>query len=317
MAVDFHTLVQTLTSFAPTKVPLRTAPWEDAVDWLIDHGVGPLAAYNVEYRLIGTGVPAWARDRLWSVYQGLVNDNVMKLVNFKRSIDPLEGRRLAVLGAASFAEALYPHVAFRPVADIELLLAPADVAPLAGFLRRAQFKPEGEVDGAQLLSDGRTQLVLRTDLAPGISGAQVLGRARALRMYGPSAFRLELEDALLAQLARLLRVGFSAPLIEWVDVRELVTGAAATGGDYSRALDVPSFTARAQELGLLRAAWCALGLVGHYFPSAQVAAEAARPALPADLSRTLDALVVEPLWVLAPTPLPALGAEALSTLRAR
>lgn len=314
MSVDFPTLVQTLASFAPSKASLRGAPWDDSVDWLIANGLGPLAAYNVEYRLTGAGVPAWARDRLWSVYQGLVNDNVMKLVNFKRAIDGLEGRRLGVLGAASFAEALYPHVAFRPVAEIELLLAPADVAPLAGFLRRAQFKPEGTAEGAQLLADGRTALVLRSDLAPGVDGLGPLARAQPLRMYGPSAYRLDLEDALLAQVARLRRLAFAAPLIEWVDLRELATGAAATGGEYSRALRLDVLRARAAELGLERTLWAALTLVGHLFPTAQADAWAARPALDAALGARLDALLVAPRRVLEPTAVAPASAEALAAL---
>ncbi len=60
--------------------------------------------------------------QLLSVYQGTANDNVMKLVNFKRVVDDLEGRKVVLLGGASFAEALYPHIAFRPVIDIALLL---------------------------------------------------------------------------------------------------------------------------------------------------------------------------------------------------
>src|SRR5204862_545893 len=69
----------------------------------------------------------------------------MKLVNFKRSVDDLEGRRILVLGGASFAEALYPHVAFRPVLEIGLLLRSADVQPFAHFLARHNLTP---ADGA-------------------------------------------------------------------------------------------------------------------------------------------------------------------------
>src|SRR5439155_1178690 len=86
------------------RAALRDEPWEQYVDWAVGQGLAPLAAYNLEYRLGGAGAPEWARDRLLSLYQGTLNDNVMKLVNFKRAVDDLEGRKLVLLGAASFAE---------------------------------------------------------------------------------------------------------------------------------------------------------------------------------------------------------------------
>src|SRR5215469_4975814 len=137
MAPSLLETFRILASFSPPRVSLSGAPWQEYVDWSIAQGLAPLAAYNVEYRLGGAGAPEWARDRLLSVYQGSLNDNVMKLVNFKRAIGALEGRRIIVLGAASFAEALYPHVAFRPVLDLDLLVARMDLAPLAAYLAEA------------------------------------------------------------------------------------------------------------------------------------------------------------------------------------
>src|SRR5262245_3338566 len=110
-------LFRALASFTPKRPSLSRAPWGEYVEWAVGQGLAPLAAYNLEYRFAGSGAPEWARDRLLGIYQGLLNDNVMKLVNFKRSVDALEGRRVVMLGAASFAEHLYPHVAFRPVAE--------------------------------------------------------------------------------------------------------------------------------------------------------------------------------------------------------
>src|SRR5687767_6743030 len=109
-----------LSSFEPKRAELKNAPWEEYVDWAIGQGLAPLAAYNLEYRLGGASAPEWARDRLLSIYQGSVNDNVMKLVNFKRTVDALEGRQIIVFGGASFAEAIYPHVAFRPVLEVRM-----------------------------------------------------------------------------------------------------------------------------------------------------------------------------------------------------
>src|ERR1051326_8372446 len=162
--VSLLDLFRVLSSFEPKRAALSQAPWEEYVDWAIAQGLAPLAAYNLEYRMAGAGAPEWARDRLMSVYQGSMNDNVMKLVNFKRTVDELEGRKVLVLGGPAFAEALYPHVAFRPVLDIELLLAPEDVNPFAAFLGGSEFRPDLTLPGGRhpsgarkVLTDTRTQ----------------------------------------------------------------------------------------------------------------------------------------------------------------
>src|SRR5215813_3688588 len=130
MAPSLLDTFRVLASFSPARTSLRGAPWEQYVDWAIAQGLAPLAAYNLEYRLAGGGAPEWARDRLLSIYQGSLNDNVMKLINFKRAIDDLQGERIILLDGASFSESLYPHIAFRPVPDIHLLLARASIGRL-------------------------------------------------------------------------------------------------------------------------------------------------------------------------------------------
>src|SRR5215813_5178477 len=203
MAATFLDTFRTLSSFDPKARDLAGAPWEDYVDWAIAQGLAPLAAYNLEYRLGGAGAPEWAKDRLLSVYQGSLNDNVMKLVNFKRAVDELEGRRIVLLGAASYAESLYPHVAFRPVLDLDLLLPIADLDGFVGFLGHAEFKPVASHPRLRILSDGRTQITLHGGLlGPGFEAEDrgLLERALPLRAFGPSFFRLAAEDALLASI---------------------------------------------------------------------------------------------------------------------
>ncbi len=178
-----------LASFSPGAQSLAGAPWETYVDWAIANGLAALAAYNLEYRLAGGDAPEWARDRLLSVYQGTANDNVMKLVNFKRVVDDLEGRKVVVLGGASFAEALYPHIAFRPVIDISLLLPAADLDGFTGFLAQGQFKPAAEnvrpPGAARSLTDGRTPIHLFTGLfGPGFEAEDRALLDRALPLAG-------------------------------------------------------------------------------------------------------------------------------------
>jgi hypothetical protein len=300
MAISLLDTFRVLASFNPPRGSLRQAPWEDYVDWAIAQGLAPLASYNLEYRLTGADAPEWARDRLLSIYTGSVNDNVMKLVNFKRSVDELEGRQILVLGGAAFADVLYPHVGFRPVLEIQLLLRRMDVDPFAGYLAQHEFRPEPDepAQGAlKVLSDGRTPLYLYADVLGSERRAEVQGifdRARPMKMYGPSMFRPDLEDAVLLVCLDHARQGFQVPWLSYLDLRELVTGATSMGSLYSRPLDVPALLERAKAWRLERALYTSLSIIGRLFPET---AESLKPALPPLRRATrelLDRLVVQP-----------------------
>jgi hypothetical protein len=300
MATSMLELFRVLSSFSPARVDLRDAPWEPYVDWAIAQGLAPLAAYNLEYRLGLCGAPQWARDRLLSLYQGTANDNVMKLVNFKRAVDDLEGRRIVLLGAASFAESLYPHVAFRPVIDVRLFVPPGDVDPFVAWLRRAEFKADAAEapapSGERVLSDGRTMLYVHGSLAKTRAlDEAMLARCLPIRFYGPSMLRLELEDALLVQVMLMARAGFDVPMLEFIDLRELVQGAPSMGGDYSRAPKPEVVRERAAQLGVERALWAALGVVEKLFPETATAVASLRPSLLLPTREVLERLVVTPL----------------------
>jgi len=298
MAPSLLDTFRVLASFSPARTSLRGAPWEDYVDWAIAQGLAPLAAYNLEYRLGGGTAPEWARDRLLSVYQGSLNDNVMKLVNFKRAVDELVGRRIVVLGAASYAESLYPHVAFRPVLDLDLLLPAADLDAFAGFLGKAEFKAVASHPRLRILSDGRTQITLHGGLlGPGFEAEDhgLLERALPLRAFGPSCFRLASEDALLASILEQAHAGYSIPIVTFVDLRELLLGAPSMQGAYSRPLDHAQVRERAARWRLQRAVYASTRIVGELFPETASAvgslAQDLRPATRA----LLDGLVVSPL----------------------
>ena len=299
------TLIETfrvLASFSPMRQSLKGAPWKMYVDWSISNGLAALAAYNLEYRLVGGDAPQWVRDKLLSVYQGTANDNVMKLVNFKRLVDDLEGRRVVVLGGASFAEILYPHIAFRPVIDISLLLPRADIDGFAGFLAEGQFKPapdNGRPRGAvRSFTDGRTPIHLFTSLfGPGFEAEDraVVDRAVPARVYGPSFFRLTNEDALLALCLEHARAGYDVPYVSFVDLRELLLGASALGGAHSRPLDSAAVRTRAQTLGVDRPLYASCGIAAELFPETAVVTAASRPRLPRILESLLEGVLVHPL----------------------
>lgn len=294
-----------LSSFSPARTSLGQAPWEEYVDWAIAQGLAPLAAYNLEYRLAGSDAPEWVRDRLLSIYQGTVNDNVMKLVSFKRAVTELEGRRVLLFGGASYVEALYPHVAFRPVPELRVLLRPQDLDGFVGFLKQSGFKPmsgsEGLEGAARAVTNDHVTLLLFTRIfGPGREAHEeaMVSRAMPLRIYGPSLFRPELEDALLLTVYEHAQSGYALPLIAFVDLREMLLGAPSLGGPYSRPPDVALVRARAKELRLERALYASLAISARLFPETASVAAAASPTLRAATRRLLDTLVVEPLATL-------------------
>ncbi|MBU8896321.1 hypothetical protein DRW03_27795 [Corallococcus sp. H22C18031201] len=301
MAPSLIDTVRTLAAFDPPRGGLKGAPWEEYVDWAIAQGLAPLAAYNLEYRLGGGHAPEWARDRLMTIYQGSVNDNVMKLVHFKRIVDELEGRKLLLLGGASFAEALYPHVGFRPVLDIQVLLRRMDVDGFAGYLSNHDFRPEEDTSGSgatRVVSDGRTPIYLYSDvLGPQRREqlAAVFERSRAMKVYGPSVFRPDLEDAVLLLALDQASRGYDVPWLSFVDMRELVTGATWMGGVYSRTLDVPALLERARAWRMERALYTSLAIVARIFVDAAPQATAAMPPLRGATRELLDRLVVGPV----------------------
>lgn len=303
MAPSLLDTIRILTSFDPPRGSLKGAPWEEFVDWAIAQGLAPLAAYNLEYKLAGAGAPDWVRDRLLSIYQGSVNDNVMKLVNFKQIVDELEGRKLLVMGGAAFAEAIYPHVGFRPLMDIHVLLKRVDVEGFSGYLSQHHFKPEqdeGHSGATRVLSDGRTAVLLFADVLGSERREEVQGifeRSRPWKVYGPSIFRPDLEDALLLLCLEHARQGYQVPWLSFVDLRELVTGATSMGSIYSRPLDMAALKERAKAWRLERALYSSLSVISRIFPETAPAVEAARPPLRRATQELLNRLVVDPVSV--------------------
>ncbi|MDP1822197.1 MAG: nucleotidyltransferase family protein [Archangium sp.] len=299
MAASMLELFRTLTSFSPPRTELKDAPWETFVPWAIGQGLASLCAYNLEYRLGSAGSPEWVRHRLLSLYQGMANDNVMKLVNLKRSIDDLEGRKIVLVGSASFAESLYPHVAFRPVIDVRLLVPAADVEPLTTWLRRSEFKAEPVEDrggAAKVLNDTRTQIFLHGGFFEDKAQNEALmSRTLPMKPFGPSARRLDLEDALVVQVLLMARFGFDVPMLDFIDLRELCLGAPSMGGVYSRELDAAAVLARASAWKLDRALWCAMSVVEKLWPETSKSAARLKPDLSFPVREVLERLVVNPL----------------------
>ncbi len=317
MATSVVDLFRVLSSFEPPRRSLADAPWEEYVDWSIAQGLAPLAAYNLEFRMGGADAPEWARDRLLSIYQGSINDTVMKLVNFKRAIDSLAGERVVLLGGASFVEALYPHVGFRPLLDIQLLARPPGLEALVACLQEADFRPEPDEGEVRVLSDGRTQVRVHTQLLPSRRGEDeaLIGRALPMPVYGTSMFRPDLEDAILALVLEQARAGYEVPMLSFVDLRELLSGAPSASGPYSRPPDFALLKERAAAWRIERALFASASIVQRLFPQVDVAAEKAKPPLRAASRDLLERLIIAPVSQLGRTRM-VRGADRLRRLLA-
>lgn len=301
-ALSLLDLFRTLASFSPPRIKLDDAPWETYLPWAIGNGLAPLASYNLEYVIPASGAPQWVRGQLSSIYQGLANDNVLKLIMFKRLVGQLEGRKLVLAGSAVLAETLYPHIAFRPVMELEVLLRRMDVDPFTGFVTRSEFKADDrgfeDAGATRVLTDGSTPILLFADLL-GPTGKEAIDglfqRAEAARLYGPSIYRPSPEDLLMLSVLSLARAGFERPAIVWVDLRELLLGAPTLHGEEARPLDPALVKTLAREWKLERAVWSALTIVERFFPETSGQVNAMLPSLRGATRQLLSRAVVDPV----------------------
>ena len=207
-----------------------------------------------------------------------------------------------VLGGASFAEVLYPHIAFRPIVDISLLLAPEDLDAFAGFLARGQFRPAPDEvrppGAARSVTDGRTPIHLFAGVyGPGfeVEERALYERALPIPVYGPSFFRQTAEDALLTLCLEHARAGYDVPYVSFVDLREILLGAPAVGGPYSKPLNAAVVRDRARVLKLERAVYASSAIAAELFPEATSVAREFEAPLSHFVRRTLDGVLVHPL----------------------
>jgi hypothetical protein len=283
-----------ISSAAPPRLEVD---WADLADLAVFHGVAPLVAYNLEYRLGGAGAPEDVHDALLGYYHGTLSDNVFKLINLKRLLSEAEDVPVVLLEAAAYADALYPHVAFRALPEVRLLVRRKDFQALAQAGEPMSLRLEGEEDGAVVLTDQRTRFLLHDSLfGKERTGAEdeLFERGIAAKAFGPKVRRPAIEDALLSHVSLMARGAFAAPLVDFVDLRELVKGSPSQTSTWERKPDAAALKARANALGLSRALWCAMQLVSYFFPDAEADALALSPELPVAVRAVLEAGVVMP-----------------------
>ncbi len=297
---DAIDLLLALTRFTPEKVRAPAADWAEVLRLAPPHGVAPLVAYNLEYRLAGAGAPQDVRDALLGHYQGALADNVYKLVNLKKLLSGVGERQALLLDGAAFADALYPHVAFRPVPEVRLRVQAAEVEPFARAFAVHHFRArrsDDELGGALVLGDDRTEVVLHTRLFPEARQAEegkLWERSLPHRAYGEAARRPSLEDALLTAVLLLARRGFEVPLLNLIDLRELVRGSPDLAGPYSHPPEAAVVLERAKAFKVERALWASMELVATLFPELATQARALAPPLRPATQALLRRAVVEP-----------------------
>ncbi len=309
---ELNQALAALTSF-DGGVPRLPAglDWEVLADVCERHGLAPIVSYQLEYRWPGRfGAPDWLRERLLASYQGVLSDNVFKLVQLKQLLGEEGAPPAILLGAAAAADAFHPHIAFRPVPELELLVRAQDLDVARTAFGERGFRPIEAAPAELVVGDGRLAVRILSAL-PGFARTGTLfERAVPAVPYGPRAFRLGPEDAFLALVASLAREAFQVPRILLVDLREMaLRGARGDEGFWDpeggRPLDVPRLRALAREAELARPLHCALEILAACFPETAEAARALAPELPARTRALLSHAVVAP----------ALDPQKRSTLR--
>jgi len=279
---DLLPAIRALTAFE-AQAELPPCDLEALAPVLVAHGLAPLASYQVEHTRLGLGLPEGFRESLLGVYQGIVNDNVLRLVTLRNLLRDAAAIPAVVLDGAACVDWLYPHLAWRPVSDLRLAVRGRDgaafAAAVAGGMKLTRTGDDGRT---AVFSDGQLALTLQEGLwAGGPEDETLFLRAVPAPVFGPRVGRPSVEDAILCTVGDLAQAGLWAPLIRYLDLRELLK----LGPD-------PAYLqARARTAGLTRALHGAAVLTAHYFPEVAAAAEAVRPEVGALERLALDPIV--------------------------
>jgi hypothetical protein len=278
--------VRALSDLAPPR-ELPPADLAELADVLEAHGLAPLASYHLETRPIGAGLPTQFREKLLTLYQGVLNDNVFKVMTLRPVLREAEVP-VVVLGGLAAVDWLYPHLAFRPLGDLRLAVRGEDGARFAAAAARHGFRPEGVSEGARVAAfgDGRISFTLQEGLWPGAEAdPDLLAAAVPLPAFGPTVARPSADDMLLSTVAEQALLGLQGPLVAFVDLRELLRLPPDEAPAPARVL------ARARALGLARALHGSMALLGWFFPEVAGAAAALSPGLSSPERIAVDAVV--------------------------
>ncbi|MEI7703031.1 MAG: nucleotidyltransferase family protein [Deltaproteobacteria bacterium] len=276
--------IRALAAFEP---PSELPPVDLALlaEVLESNGLAPLASYHLETCALGAGVPAQFREKLLALYQGVVNDNVYRVMTLRGALraSPVP---VVVLSGLAAVDWLYPHLAFRPLGDIRLAVRGEDGAPFAEAAKGVGFKVEAVAGWGTgvAFGDDRVRFTIQEGLWAGAPpDPSLFERATPVPVLGARVLRPSPEDMLLATVGEQAEQGLLAPLVTYVDLRELLRLDPPLNSLYVKS--------RAAATGLSRALSGALSLVAHHFPETAEAARALSPDLSAPERAAVDAVV--------------------------
>ena len=279
---DLLPAIRALTAFrAPATLP--PCDLDELAPVLVAHGLAPLASYQVEHTRLALGLPDRFRESLLGIYQGIVNDNVLRMVTLRNLLKDAAAVPVVLLDGAAAVDWLYPHLAWRPVSDLRLAVRGRDGAAFAEAVSAGlKLVRTGDEGRTAVFSDGQLEVTLQEGLWPGGPEDDALfTRAVPCPAFGPLAGRPAVEEAVLCTVGDLALAGLWAPLIRYLDLRELLT----------LGPDAASLKARAEAAGLTRALHGAMALTAHFFPEVSAAAAAASPEVSALERLALDPIV--------------------------
>jgi hypothetical protein len=282
--VSLPEAIRALSAFDPPS-SLPAADLALLADVLESNGLAPLASYHLETRPVGAGLPAQFREKLLALYQGVVNDNVYRVVTLRGALRASEVP-VVVLGGLAAVDWLYPHLAFRPLGDVRLAVRGDDGARFAEAVRSAGFRATGVEPGGlrATFSDDRVRFSIQEGLwAGGPADEPLFARATPLRALGPGVLRPSPEEMLLATVAEQAEQGLYAPLVTFVDLRELVR--------LEPGPDARHVRERAAALGLQRALFGSMELLAAHYPEVADQARSLQPALGLPERAAVEAVV--------------------------
>jgi len=262
--------LRALTSFSPLA-ELPACDLDALATVLVAHGLAPIASWHCEQTRLGAGLPDRFRETLLGHYSGTVNDNVLRLVTLRNALKDVPGVPVVLLDGAAYVDWLYPHMAWRPVSDLRLAVRGAHGRRFAdGIGRGMKLVSTGDEGRTATFSDGSVDVSLQEGLWRGAREDDALfARATPAPAFGPQAGRPAPEEGLLCAVGDLAGEALWAPLLRYLDLRELL-----------RLPHDPALVkARADRAGLSRALYGASLLVAFFFPEVAEAAAAVRPAL--------------------------------------
>jgi hypothetical protein len=185
---------------------------------------------------LNAAIPSQARNDLRHAYYENLARNIVLFGELKKMLADLteQGIKVIVLKGALFAGMLYGNLAVRMMADIDILVKPADFAKVAAYLVNAGYAGSCDVEHvvrerryhhAQFVK-GIVLLEVHKGLAQPrrfkIDMDNIWQRAIRVKIDGVDALRLSNEDILLHLCLHMAYHKFVTCLIWWTDLYEFI-----------------------------------------------------------------------------------------------